>query len=92
MRWRSMGELSRLLGYSADWVRDHLRRFALESAAGGEGNSGCPLVAAEDHRRVKTQINQIVRKFAPAKPDEEYVLEYETEGHTPEVAKPQDSA
>ncbi|MCH8853737.1 MAG: hypothetical protein IID41_13955 [Planctomycetes bacterium] len=41
----------------------------------------------DDHRDLKEQVNRVVTKFAPAEPEEEYLLEYETEGHTPEVAK-----
>ena len=56
--------------------------------SGGGGRPGDPIVPAEgDHPHMKEQLNRVVTKYAPQEPEEEYVLEYETEGHTPEVAK-----
>ena len=83
---RSMQRLADLLGYSTKWVQEHLKRYALESACGGAGLSR-PLVSSGDHRFLKEQVNRMVTKFAPPEPEEEYVVEYETKGHTPEVAK-----
>jgi len=83
---RSMQQLADLLEYSRQWVQDHLKRYAIETACGG-GNSSYPLIQPDDGRNMKEQVQEVVKEFAPEKPDEEYVSEYEAEGHTPEIAK-----
>jgi hypothetical protein len=84
---RSMQEVADLLEYSRRWVREHLDRYAIESASGGGGDTH-PLVRdTAGHGDVSKQVREVVKQFAPAEPDEDYVAEYEAEGHTPEVAK-----
>ncbi len=83
---RSMQQLAVLLGYSRQWVADHLKRYAIESASGG-GKQACPLEATTGGRHIGKQIQEVVKEFSPPQPDEEYIAEYESEGHTPEVAK-----
>lgn len=83
---RTMMELAELLGYSRHWVADHLKRYAVESAAGG-GYSGYPLIAPTGGRKVKEQVQAVVSDYSPNKPDDDYVAEYQQQGHTPEVAR-----
>lgn len=78
---RSMQEVADLLGYTRQWVADHLKWYAIELASGG-GNGVTP---SSDTKR--DDVNQVVKQFAPDEPSEEYIAEYEFEGHTPEVAK-----
>jgi predicted ArsR family transcriptional regulator len=35
---RSMQQMADLLGFDRQWVREHLKRYAVESAAGGGGS------------------------------------------------------
>ncbi len=84
--YRTMQEVADLLGYSRQWVREHLKRYALEHASGG-GKAPVPLQDTGDGRRTDHQVSQVVTQFAPEEPDEDYVAEYEAKGHTPEVAK-----
>ena len=83
---RSMQQLADLLGYSRKWVADHLKRYAIESASGG-GSDRNPLVSAGAQGDTKAQVDHVVKEYAPPEPDEEYIAEYEAEGHTSEVAK-----
>jgi hypothetical protein len=83
---RSMQELATLSGYSRKWVSEHLDRYALESASGGGGDSR-PLQRGGSDTDIKSQVAKVVSKYAPKEPCQEYVEEYEAEGHTPEVAK-----
>ena len=83
---RSMQQVADLFGNTTNWVREHLRRYAIENASGG-GCAHTPLVGADDQRRMQKQIEQVVKDYAPKEPSEDYVAEYESEGHTPEVAK-----
>lgn len=83
---RSMQQVAELMGYTRQWVREHLKRYAIETASGG-GETSSPLVRSTDGRNIDQQVKTVVTKFAPPEPDENYVAEYEAEGHTPEVAK-----
>ena len=82
---RSMQQVADLMGYSRQWVTDHLKRYAVESSAGGAG-APTPLVTTAGGDTGK-EVRQVVKQFAPPEPDEDYVAEYEAAGHTPEVAK-----
>ena len=33
----------------------------------------------------RDDVHEVVKQFGPAEPDEEYVAEYEAEGHIPEA-------
>ncbi|KKM85379.1 hypothetical protein LCGC14_1289670 [marine sediment metagenome] len=83
---RSMQKIADLLGFSRQSIQTHLDQYALESAAGG-GNDHCPLERGGANRDNRAQVAEVIRSHAPAEPDENYVAEYVTEGHTPEVAK-----
>ena len=84
---RSMREVATLLGRPVEWVREHLLRNQVEDATGGDvrraDTSSHKLLATRD------EVREVMKRFAPAKPNEDYVAEYEAEGHTPEVAQRQ---
>jgi hypothetical protein len=52
-----------------------------------EGGDPSPLLNGDKHMETGKQVRHIVSEYAPEKPDEDYVAEYEAEGYTPEVAK-----
>lgn len=78
---RTAGEVASLLERKVSWVTEHLQLHACQVAAG--------VRAADSHVEGFTRDNlrEVAKQFAPAEPDEDYVAEYEAEGHTPEVAR-----
>jgi hypothetical protein len=83
---RSMKQLAALLDRSPDWVRESLRRYAIEVAAGG-GMGPRPLQPPnEPNQDIDKQIKMLIRDYAPSKTNRDYQEEYEQEGYTPEVA------
>jgi hypothetical protein len=74
---RSITQLAELIDYSRQWVQERLDEYAMQQA-------GCrpatPLTGGRAERR------EIINRYAPKSPDEEYVAEYESSGYTPEVA------
>ena len=51
------------------------------------GGGRARLETVAGHRDTSQTIRQVVEEYAPSKPDEDYIAEYEANGHTPEVAK-----
>ena len=76
---RSMPQVANLLGHDRQWVREHLDWYAMESAG------GCGAAPSDGVKR--NDVRAVVKQFAPDEPDEDYIAEYESEGHTPEVAR-----
>lgn len=82
---RSMREVATLIDRPVEWVREHLLRHQVEDSAGGDVRPA----DTKPGRLIATrnEVREVMKKFAPKTPNEDYVAEYEAEGHTPEVAK-----
>jgi len=81
-----MAEVAKLLDFSPQWVANHLKRYAVEAACGGV-SALTPLAQAEDGRHVYKQIDQLVKRYAPSKLNQDYIAQSEADGHSPETAK-----
>jgi len=85
---RSMKEISDLLGYGRDWVREQLDRAGIDRAIGGPAVT--PLTGGTRKIPTRDLVSDLIIKHKPLENDSEdfetFVKHYADEGHDPDIA------